>query len=208
VCNGAFILAKAGLLDGLGATTTYHNIPKLRAQYPKVRVVENQRWVDNGRIITAGGLSAGIDGALHVVERMKGAGVAQQVALGEEYDWRPTGGYVRPALADRLIPSVDLDAMGDWHVVRTEGTRDHWELDVHGTSPLSAAALVEKIGHAFETQAGWSASGAPAAPGHATRGDWRFRDGEGGPWKGSLTIEPDPSAAHAFTARLAIVRAS
>src|SRR5262249_52563175 len=89
VCNGAFILASAGLLDGLTATTTAHNIERLRTQYPRVHVVDDQRWVDNGKIITTGGLSAGIDGALHVVSRLRGAGVAQQVALGEEYAWSP-----------------------------------------------------------------------------------------------------------------------
>src|SRR5262249_28742420 len=89
VCNGAFILAAAGLLDGLTATTTAHNIVRLRAQYPRVHVVDDQRFVDNGHIITTGGLAAGIDGALHVIERLHGAGAAQQTALNEEYPWSP-----------------------------------------------------------------------------------------------------------------------
>src|SRR5207247_264180 len=81
VCNGAFILAHAGLLDGLGATTTASNLDRLEETFPKIRVVYDQRFVDNGKIITTGGLSAGIDGALHVVEKMLGHGTAQQVAL-------------------------------------------------------------------------------------------------------------------------------
>jgi transcriptional regulator GlxA family with amidase domain len=85
VCNGAFILASAGLLDGLSATTTFHLLPKLRAGFPKVHVVSDRRYVDNGTIVTAAGLSSGIDGALHVVERMRGAVVGVDVdrtALG------------------------------------------------------------------------------------------------------------------------------
>ena len=65
VCNGAFILAKAGLLDGLEATTTSGLIASLRQTAPNVRVVDDRRFVDNGKIITAAGLSSGIDGSLH-----------------------------------------------------------------------------------------------------------------------------------------------
>ena len=61
VCNGAFILAKAGLLDGLSATTTAGNIDRLAQQFPKTKVVRDQRFVDNGKIVTTCGLSAGID---------------------------------------------------------------------------------------------------------------------------------------------------
>jgi putative intracellular protease/amidase len=95
VCNGAFILASAGLLDGLTATTTSGNIARLSAEYPKTKVVDDQRFVDNGRIITTAGLSAGIDGALHVVSRMLGPGMAQKVALVEEYDWHPDAAWKR-----------------------------------------------------------------------------------------------------------------
>ncbi len=91
VCNGAFILASAGLLDGLTATTTASLIDDLRAEFPKTKVVSDRRFVDNGKIVTAGGLSAGIDGALHVVAVMRGDEAAARVAEGEEYDWRPEG---------------------------------------------------------------------------------------------------------------------
>ncbi|HTY40840.1 MAG TPA: DJ-1/PfpI family protein [Thermoanaerobaculia bacterium] len=91
VCNGAFILGSAGLLDGLSATTTAGLVGELRAEFPKTRVVGDRRFVDNGKIVTAGGLSAGIDGALHVVARMMGDATAARVAVGEEYDWHPEG---------------------------------------------------------------------------------------------------------------------
>lgn len=89
VCNGAFILANTGLLDGLTVTTTRGNIPRLAKRYPKLKVVGERRFVDNGHIVTAAGLSAGIDGALHVIEKLMGADVAKQVAFAEEYAWAP-----------------------------------------------------------------------------------------------------------------------
>ncbi len=91
VCNGAFILANTGLLKGLTVTTTRGNIPRLAQRHPELKVVGDRRYVDNGRIVTAAGLSAGIDGALHVIEKLKGRELAKQVAHGEEYAWVPEG---------------------------------------------------------------------------------------------------------------------
>ena len=74
VCNGAFILAKAGLLDGLGATTFYGLLDEFETFAPKVRVVRDQRFVDNGKIITSAGLSSGIDAAIHLIGKIHGSG--------------------------------------------------------------------------------------------------------------------------------------
>ena len=87
VCTGAFILAKAGLLDGLSATTIKGSIDELARFSPKTTVVYDKRYVDNGKIITTGGLSAGIDGAFHVVEKLKGKTEAEQTAQHMEYRW-------------------------------------------------------------------------------------------------------------------------
>lgn len=203
VCNGAFILAKAGLLDGLTATTTAHNIPRLRAQYPKVRVVADQRYVDNGRIITTGGLSAGIDGALHVVDLMDGTGAAEQVALDEEYDWHAHAGFARAALADQQIPDVPLDSLGRWHVVRTEGTTQRWDVEFAGTSELDANALLDRVDQAFTRKGNWTPAG-PVSHGTPARGAWTFTGSDGAPWRGTLTIEPGDH--HQLTARLSIAR--
>jgi transcriptional regulator GlxA family with amidase domain len=70
VCTGAFLLAKAGLLDGKRATTHWEDIQDLRAMFPQITVVENQRWVDEGWIVTSAGISAGIDMSLYLVERL------------------------------------------------------------------------------------------------------------------------------------------
>lgn len=87
VCNGAFLLAKAGLLDGLSATTVRGGIDQLALFAPRTKVVRNQRYVDNGKFITTAGLSAGIDGALHLVAKTLGKETAQAVAHGLEYRW-------------------------------------------------------------------------------------------------------------------------
>ena len=89
VCTGAFVLGRAGLLDGLEATTHHGAIPGLRRTYPKVKVRTDVRVVDNGKILTAAGVSAGIDGALHVVSKMRGQKIAQKTAEYMEYRWQP-----------------------------------------------------------------------------------------------------------------------
>jgi putative intracellular protease/amidase len=86
VCTGALVLGAAGLLDGLEATTHWIERPtleKLGARPVAARVVEQ------GKIITAAGVSAGIDMALTLVERLTGPEVAQAIQLGIEYDPQP-----------------------------------------------------------------------------------------------------------------------
>ena len=95
VCTGAFILEKAGLLVGKKATTFHRAIPRLREKAKQTEVLENVRWVDNGQIVTTAGVSAGIDGALHIVERMWGLEAAAATAQYMEYDkWKPEDGVV------------------------------------------------------------------------------------------------------------------
>jgi putative intracellular protease/amidase len=95
VCTGAFILAKAGLLDDKKVTTHHGATQRLRDEYPTTTVLENTRWVDNGLIITTAGVSAGIDGALHMISRVKGEEAAKRVARYMEYDkWDPENGVV------------------------------------------------------------------------------------------------------------------
>jgi transcriptional regulator GlxA family with amidase domain len=90
VCTGARILAKAGLLDGLQATTHHEALADIRELAPTARWVEGDwqdtRFVDNGQIITAGGISAGIDASLHVIARLLGRDKARATAEYMEYD--------------------------------------------------------------------------------------------------------------------------
>ncbi|GAB3804337.1 hypothetical protein GCM10028819_35700 [Spirosoma humi] len=95
VCTGAGLLAKAGLLDGKQATTFHSYIDPLQKATPKAKILRNTRFVDNGQVITTAGVSAGIDGALHVVARLKGVEVARQTAFYMEYDkWKPSEGLI------------------------------------------------------------------------------------------------------------------
>jgi putative intracellular protease/amidase len=89
VCNGALVLGAAGLLEGLEATTHKSALQALALLDPKVKVFTNRRYVDNGHVLTTAGISAGIDGALHVVARLCGDEVAWKTARNMEYDWRP-----------------------------------------------------------------------------------------------------------------------
>lgn len=102
VCNGASILAEAGLLDGLEATTHQGSLAGLRRMAPRTVVHSDLRFVDNGKVITAAGVSAGIDASLHVVSRLLGEDRARRTAQYMEYAWEPEKlkvKVVRPAAA-------------------------------------------------------------------------------------------------------------
>jgi transcriptional regulator GlxA family with amidase domain len=82
------LLAKAGLLDGKKATTHYCCQEGLAENYPKITVVRGIRFVDNGDILTTEGISAGIDGSLHLVSRLYGVDIARNTAKYMMYNWR------------------------------------------------------------------------------------------------------------------------
>lgn len=88
VCTGAFILAQAGVLNNLHATTHWEDIPALRKGYPSLTVVDQKRWVDEGKFVTSGGISAGIDMSLHLVSRLANSSIAEKTAKQMEFDWR------------------------------------------------------------------------------------------------------------------------
>jgi transcriptional regulator GlxA family with amidase domain len=91
VCTGALILARGGLLDGMDVTTHHQAIELLREAAPGARVHPDRRILDNGPLVVAAGISAGIDASLHLVARMHGEAVARETARYMEYDWRRTG---------------------------------------------------------------------------------------------------------------------
>ncbi|GLV60152.1 AraC family transcriptional regulator [Dictyobacter sp. S3.2.2.5] len=88
VCTGAFLLAEGGLLSEHRATTHWGSIQWMRDTYPQISILDDVRVVDEGRIITSAGISAGIDMSLHVVERLYGREAAAWTARRMEYDWR------------------------------------------------------------------------------------------------------------------------
>ncbi|MGI8715936.1 MAG: DJ-1/PfpI family protein [Solirubrobacteraceae bacterium] len=89
VCTGALVYAAAGLLHRRPATTHWQALDELRALDSSVQVREHSRWVDDGDLITAAGVSAGIDMALHLVARLASADRARQVRRAIQYDPEP-----------------------------------------------------------------------------------------------------------------------
>ena len=87
VCTGSALLAKAGLLDGLAATSNKMFFELARSQGDKVDWQESARWVDAGQYVTSSGVSAGTDMALAVIERVFDAELAEQVMNYTEYQW-------------------------------------------------------------------------------------------------------------------------
>jgi transcriptional regulator GlxA family with amidase domain len=87
VCTGAFLLAQAGVLAKHRVTTHWEDIADLQKQFPRLKVIEGVRWVDEGDIVTSGGISAGIDMSLHVVSKLHSKALAEKTALQMEFSW-------------------------------------------------------------------------------------------------------------------------
>ena len=88
VCTGAGVLAKAGLLDGLPATTNHNAFDDIAKLGPKVLWDRTSRWVDAGDYVTSAGVSAGTDMAFYLVARLAGQAVADAAAAAAEYRWQ------------------------------------------------------------------------------------------------------------------------
>lgn len=165
VCNGAYILAETGLLNGRTATTFYGLIDGLRQGYPKIDVISDQRYVDNGKFITTAGLTSGMDGTLYLVSKLKGEHHAQRVALNLEYDWKNDSNYARADFVDfkylryKLLtgyayPMIDApDTL--WTLLKTEGDANHWRLAWDVTGKTSVAALQRSFADKFVADMKW-----------------------------------------------------
>jgi transcriptional regulator GlxA family with amidase domain len=92
-CTGANVLAQAGLLDGRPATAHWGDIDRLERAYPAVRWQRGVRYVDDGNVVTTGGVTSGMDGTLYVLKKLHGAEVAERVARAMHYQ-----------------PTIELDA--------------------------------------------------------------------------------------------------
>ncbi len=117
VCTGALILAEAGLLAGLKATTHHTCFDELAQRAPNTTLIKNVKYVDNGRIILSGGISAGINMSLYLVSRLINPETALKTAREMEYDWsgedhiapeKPPY-FINPADAPRLTQLPGLE---------------------------------------------------------------------------------------------------
>jgi copper(I)-binding protein/putative intracellular protease/amidase len=197
VCNGAYILAKTGLLDGLTATTTAGLIDGLPTIAPKVKVVRDRRYVDNGKFITTAGLSSGIDGALYVVSKLYGNARAQLTALRIEYDWKADSKYARANLADRYISNVlgkgltlPVPQGAKYELLSTEGTAQDWKVKWQVVGEASAADVLKLLNDAL-VAGQWVEQ--KTANGGAVSHAWKFKDQEGDSWSGTADAQPSGS---------------
>jgi putative intracellular protease/amidase len=205
VCNGAFLLAKAGLLDGLEATTFWGMLDDLKVAAPRTRVHADRRYVDNGKVITTAGLSSGIDGSLYVLSKLHGAGKARQVALQMEYDWRPESTFARGGLADMALWKVGINhtllrvLKGKTEV--TEGNTTQWNqvVTVSGKSPAEVLSAIEA---GIDSSSGWRAQ---AGSGNAaTRRAWTYTDDAKTQWTTALDVSPNSKTPSATTVRVKV----
>ncbi|MCX7920473.1 MAG: DJ-1/PfpI family protein [Clostridia bacterium] len=89
VCSGARLLGKLGLLDGLECTTHHEVMGHLREIAPKAIIKTDNRFIDNGKLSTSAGISAGIDLSLHITEKLYGVDIANKTRMYMEYgDWK------------------------------------------------------------------------------------------------------------------------
>ncbi len=184
VCNGAFILAEAGLLENRTATTFYGLLDDFESRYPKVNVVRDQRYTDNGKILTSAGLSSGIDASLYLVSKVLGMGRAQEIALHLEYDWNPDSNFARAALADRYMPDLRPPDGIDLELLETGGDRKSWSARYRLIGEVPTAEILEKVKQQLSAQPG----GAPAPTAGSDRLDWTFSNA-GGAWNATCRIE-------------------
>jgi AraC family transcriptional regulator, transcriptional activator FtrA len=132
VCSGAFALAQAGLLDGMRVTTHWSLCNELARQYPTLTVDPTALFVDNGAILTSGGVTTGLDLALHLLRVDHGASLANHVA--RRVVMAPRGGreqalFIQPTPAPRCDSAIDA--------------AQRWML-AHLAQPVTVAQMTER----------------------------------------------------------------
>ncbi|PRC94052.1 DJ-1/PfpI family protein [Solimicrobium silvestre] len=202
VCNGAFTLANTGLLSGLKVTTTAGRIDELRKKHPELQVVRDQRVVDNGKFIETGGLTAGIDGALHLVSLIAGDGEAHAIAQQMEYKWLPEGAYLPGTDAFHIVKEIMGIGMMSAHetgsmdgIASSSGDSTQWEIGYRLRSEKTDSDILK---HVVQSYTGMALdSGGSAA---VTTGVWQYRDAEGNQWNVKFNVDsvPGQTGMHVF----------
>ena len=134
-CTGAFVLAAAGLLDGLRVTTHWKHAGELAARYPSLDVDPSVLYVDNGQVVTGAGTAAGVDALLHLLRREWGAAAANALAREMVVPPHRDGGQAQ--FVDAPVPACQDDLLGavlDWAVA-------HLAEDIH-VDQLARRALM------------------------------------------------------------------
>jgi putative intracellular protease/amidase len=206
VCTGSFILGRSGLLDGASATTFHRAFDSMQKEFPKVKVLRDQRWVDAGKVVTSSGLASGIDTSLHVVAEMRGLKVARSVAMNLEYDWNPQAGFVRGKFADRhyRLPSTLRMPEGTRvDEVTSIGDAQSWEVVYLIESPLGPEKFVETVIAQARQDADFAVK-PQTAPNQMA---WEYDSPFGGRWNLSFVAKTsDPPDRFRITGTLTPVR--
>ena len=87
VCTGAFLLAKSEVIKNQKVTTHWEDIEDLRNMFPSLDVIENVRWVDENKVVTSAGISAGIDMSLFLISKLYSQELAYKTAKQMQFDW-------------------------------------------------------------------------------------------------------------------------
>jgi AraC family transcriptional activator FtrA len=139
ICSGVFVLAAAGVLDGLRATTHWRYAERLAERHPTIEVVADALYIDTGQVITSAGSAAGLDMLLHLVRRDYGARVGNMVAQRLVVAPHRAGGQAQ--FLPRPMPSDEagrLAALMDW-------------LRRHPRQPHSVATMAERAAMSART---------------------------------------------------------
>lgn len=205
VCNGAWLLGKAGLLDGLEATSTASGAwsGSFQKFVPNARIVANKRFVDAGKIVTTAGISSGIDGAFHVIEKLFGRGMAQDVALSVEYNWQPETNYVRAQLADMNFNATYRQLKGELKAVpmSAAGDTDRWESKLLLTADTTPSKLSVLVASMLASNQHWQRQQVKTENGKVSS-TWKFIGKTGERWKGVATVAAVAGEASKFIVTL------
>jgi putative intracellular protease/amidase len=200
VCTGALLAGKAGLLDGLSATTFYGALDSLSEYAPHTKIVWDKKYVDSGRVITTAGLSSGMEGSLYTVSKLMGMGLAQSIALHIEYNWNPESTYARAMFPDMYIPDelpYGLPKGSD--LLSSAGDRDRWTITVRIPGEQGTPKLLENINASIAKSGKWARAINPPGE-NASR--WEFTDRYGAKWQSVITLAPEKSSDLLFTLKM------
>ena len=148
-CTGAEVLAESGLIDGKLATAHWGDIGRLESDYPAVRWQRGMRYIDTGTVLTTGGLTAGIDGTLHLLARRNGQAVAAKVAQALHIP--PSPFVANPQLAQYQIASADSILLLNFAFHWPKRHTGVWlydgigELDLGSVADVYAASSTDQI---------------------------------------------------------------
>lgn len=159
VCSGAFLLAKAGILDGQQATTFASLIPQFEQEFPKVKVVRDTKYTNNGNVFTSAGLSSGIEASYQLLAEYYGQGFAQNVANHMEFDWDIKSDYARTQLADNYLLSLQsIVGLFAQEFNYSYGGNNHWEYRFKLRSGIDKAQFLSTLKEELKGQVDWTAT--------------------------------------------------